>query len=263
MPVHDAETDSRLATIRSLLAKAESTEFPEEAEAFTAKATELMSRYALDEAMVWATTPSSGAAPTELQLVVHRPFTAQKAVLVSSVASAYGCHALRLGRDERSGAERMSVVGFPSDVHLVETLVTSLFLQLTRAMTAPGAAPRGTATQVAGWRRSFIVGFTHTIAERLAASRAAAQAERAASSAEPAPASGTTSTTTRPSVDLVLRDRADLVDADFRRRYPRIRQSRVSVGTSAAGARAGSDAGRTADIGGRRLGHRAAVGPAR
>ena len=46
------EGDSRLITIRNLLAKAEATSFPAEAEAFTAKASELMARYAIDEAML-------------------------------------------------------------------------------------------------------------------------------------------------------------------------------------------------------------------
>ena len=37
--------DRRLATIRGLLAKAEASEFPEEAEAFFNKASELIARY--------------------------------------------------------------------------------------------------------------------------------------------------------------------------------------------------------------------------
>ena len=49
--VEATHSDSRLATIRGLLAKAEATEFAAEAEAFTAKASELMARYSLDEAM--------------------------------------------------------------------------------------------------------------------------------------------------------------------------------------------------------------------
>ena len=55
-----ADEDKRLATIRSLLAKAEATDYPEEAEAFFAKASELISRWAIDEAMIWAGEDRSG-----------------------------------------------------------------------------------------------------------------------------------------------------------------------------------------------------------
>ena len=50
------DDDRRLSTIRALLAKAEATEYPDEAEAFFAKASELISRWAIDEAMLWAGT---------------------------------------------------------------------------------------------------------------------------------------------------------------------------------------------------------------
>ena len=172
------DTDGRLATIRALLAKAEATTFAAEAEAFTAKASELMARYAVDEAMLWAGARDTSGTPTEIRLVLHRPFTAQKAVLVNAVANAYGCQALRLGRADDGATEHMSVIGFASDLSLVETLVTSLFLQLTSAMTAPLPGPAGRpASQVAAWRRSFIMGFTATITERLRADRARATAE--------------------------------------------------------------------------------------
>lgn len=246
------DTDSRLATIRALLAKAEATTFAAEAEAFTAKASELMARYAVDEAMVWATHPGNSGIPTEIRLVVHRPFTAQKAVLVNSVANAYGCQALRLGRIGPENAEQISVIGFAPDLALVETLVTSLFLQLTSAMTAPRQAPAGRpASQVAAWRRSFIMGFTATVTERLVSDR-----QRAAAATDQAHAGGQSG----PSAELVLRDRSAAVDDEFRQRYPRIRTSRVSSGTSESGRRAGTSAGRTADLGGRRLADRQALG---
>src|SRR5438045_2689314 len=49
----DAGIDDRmLAKVRALLAKAESTEFTDEADALTAKAQELMTRYSIDRALV-------------------------------------------------------------------------------------------------------------------------------------------------------------------------------------------------------------------
>lgn len=245
--------DSRLATIRALLAKAEATTFAAEAEAFTAKASELMARYSLDEALVWATTPGDTSAPTEIRLTVHRPFTAQKAVLVNAVANVYGCQALRLGTRGHDNSEHISVIGYPSDLALVETLVTSLFLQLTSAMTAPHPdRAAGPASQVAAWRRSFIMGFTATVTQRLQEDRqratVAADGRRGAGLATPGSAT--------PSAALVLLDRSSKVDEEFRQRYPHIRTSRISSGTSEAGRRAGTSAGRTADLGAKRLGNR-------
>lgn len=249
------DNDSRLATIRALLAKAEATTFAAEAEAFTAKASELMARYSLDEALVWATTPGDTSAPTEIRLVVHRPFTAQKAVLVNAVANVYGCQALRLGSLGADNAEHISVVGFPSDLALVETLVTSLFLQLTSAMTAPHPDRAGRpASQVAAWRRSFIMGFTATVTDRLRADRQRATADADSDRSGGAGASGASGG--QRSAAVVLRDRSGMVNDEFRVRYPHIRTSRVSSGTSEAGRRAGTSAGRTADLGAKRVGHR-------
>ena len=56
------------------------------------------------------------------------------------------------------------------------------------------------------------------------------------------------------SVALVLADREARVEQDVRRRYPRLRTSRISSGSSHHGRRAGQDAGRVADLGGSRLG---------
>ena len=89
--------DRRLATIRGLLAKAEATEFPEEAEAFFNKASELIARYAISEALIWASTSRGREHPDELRLVVHSPYVAQKSVLVGRVAAAHGCRAIRFG----------------------------------------------------------------------------------------------------------------------------------------------------------------------
>jgi Protein of unknown function (DUF2786) len=56
LPTDAALDPKMLGRVRALLAKAESTEFPEEADAFTEKAQELMTRYSIDVAMVAATS---------------------------------------------------------------------------------------------------------------------------------------------------------------------------------------------------------------
>jgi hypothetical protein len=246
--------DRRLATVRALLAKAEATEFPEEAEAFFAKASELIARHAIDEAMLWSAQPDR-ATPEELRLEVHAPYRAQKAVLVGAVAAAHGCRAVRLGSEPDRRTETISVIGFPSDLRWVETLVTSLLVQLTSAMLA--RCPSGlTAAGSAGWRRSFIIGFADEVSARLRADLDAAT-RRASGSGGAGAGSGA------PSVAVVLARRDDEVRAEFRRRFPYVRSSWASRGSSADGHRAGRQAGREASLGRRHLDGRRGLGSGR
>ncbi len=258
------DDDRRLATIRALLAKAEATEYPDEAEAFFNKASELISRWAVDEAMLWADADSSGREqPDELQLVLHAPYLPQKAVLVGAVATAHGCRAVRIVSPAGTGREIISVVGFPTELRWVDTLVTSLLVQLTSTMLA--RSPSGLSPSAsASWRRSFIVGFAEEVGRRLEADRAAAAAERdaatsAAATAGPAAASDA-SDVSAPSTALVLASRAEEVDDELRRRHPRLRSSWASSGRSASGRREGRAAGKEASLSRRGLGGRARLG---
>lgn len=244
--------DRRLATIRSLLAKAEATEFPEEAEAFFNKASELIARYAIDEAMLWAAGSTGREQPTELRLVVHSPYVGQKAVLVGRVAQAHGCRAIRFGAGSARDGEVIAVVGFPTDLRWVETLVTSLLVQLTAAMLA--GCPKGlSSSQSAGWRRSFIIGFAEEVGDRLQEDR-----EVAARDADAARAAGARrDSQAEHSVSLVLVERSQEVRDEFRKRFPHTQTTRASSGGSRAGHHAGRAAGREASltrdsVGGRR-----------
>lgn len=250
--------DPVLVRIRALLAQAESTTFPEEAEAFTAKATELMVRHAVDAAMVWA-GDTTGSAPDQLLIDLHRPFTPNKAILVTRVADAFGCQAVRIGR-LADGGERVAVVGFPEDLEMVELLVASLLVQLTTAMAAGLAGARSrtsrgrpTAADVAAWRRSFIMGFVGSVAERLEGDRRRAAAARDRGDDEAGPRGRSTA--------LVLADRRDAVHDDFRVRFPRVRTSSISGGRSAAGHAAGTEAGHRADLARPRLRGPTPIGP--
>ena len=246
---HQRADDPRLVTIRNLLAKAEATEFPDEAEAFFNKASELIARYSLDEAMVWASASSHGREePEELRLEIHSPYLTQKSVLVGAVASAHGCRTVRLSRGRGERSEIVSIVGFPSELRWVDTIFTSLIVQLTSAMLS--GSPAGlTPSASAAWRRSFIMGFAQEVSDRLEEDRRAAAAQTDAAQREATSSPGA-------SVSVVLASRADEVDADFRRRYPRVRTSWASSGRSRAGEKAGRAAGRSASLDRRKLGNR-------
>lgn len=232
--------DRRLLVIRGLLTKAEASEFPEEAEAFFAKASELIARYAIDEAMIWAAQDTSvRSVPQEIQLVVEAPYVSQKGVLIGAVAHAHGCQTVAMASTDHAGKaiRVISVVGFASDLKWVETLVTSLLLQLGRALLH--GQPAGlTASRSAAWRRSFIIGFSEEVSERLTADRVSVANDES-------------------STALVLIDREAQVNSELRRRYPRVRTTWVSSGSSSHGRDAGRAAGRDAaltkdSLGGRR-----------
>ncbi len=158
-----------LGRVRALLAKAERTEFPEEADALTGKAQELISRYAIDSAVLADQRgPDLGAGVAARRLHLTDPFTGAKAQLLQAVAAANGCRVVLL-RDLGIA----TVVGLPVDLELVDLLFTSLLLQATRALADAG----GPSTAV--FRRGFLIAYAARIGERLAAAGARAAADAA------------------------------------------------------------------------------------
>ncbi|NUP35622.1 MAG: DUF2786 domain-containing protein [Streptomyces sp.] len=158
-------TESRMLTrIRALLAKAEATGFPEEAEALSAKAQELMARHSIDEALLAARAPSPSA-PGACRIGVEAPYEQAKAVLLDAVATANHCRAVW---NEPLGFS--TVVGFEADLEAVELLHTSLLVQATAAMTKAEAAQRaGGRKRTKTFRQSFLAAYAHRIGTRLAA----------------------------------------------------------------------------------------------
>ncbi|WP_067476604.1 DUF2786 domain-containing protein [Actinomadura hibisca] len=169
------EVDQRmLGKVRALLAKAESTEFPEEAEALSARAQELMARHSIDRALL-AAGDGDEAAPAGCRLAVEHPYDAPKAVLLTVVAEANRCRAVwhrELGLS--------TVLGFPADLAAVEMLYTSLLVQATSAMVHAG--PRRDAlgrSRTRSFRHAFLNAYAARVGERLreAVDRAAAAAD--------------------------------------------------------------------------------------
>src|SRR6185295_10188297 len=76
--------DSVLVKVRALLAQAESTSFEAEAEAFTAKAQELMARHAIDGALLWARS-ARDECPVTIRLPLDDPYVDIKSLLLQRV----------------------------------------------------------------------------------------------------------------------------------------------------------------------------------
>ncbi|RLU80810.1 hypothetical protein CTZ27_33855 [Streptomyces griseocarneus] len=155
-----------LARIRALLAKAESTQFAEEAEALSAKAQELMARHSLDEALLAAHASGPADGPGACRLGVEGPYESAKALLLDAVAEANHCRAVWSGDFGFS-----TVVGFEADLELVELMYTSLLVQATTAMRRAGDDhhARGRSRRTRDFRESFLIAYAARIRERLTA----------------------------------------------------------------------------------------------
>ncbi|MDH6540870.1 DUF2786 domain-containing protein [Streptomyces lavendulae] len=153
-----------LGRIRALLAKAEATTYPEEAEALSAKAQELMARHTVDEALLAARGGGPAQVPAACRIGVEPPYEEAKAVLLDAVATANRCRAVW-----NSGFEFSTVVGFESDLEAVELLHTSLLVQGTAAMTRAEAAQRaGGRKRTKTFRQSFLLAYASRLGRRLA-----------------------------------------------------------------------------------------------
>ncbi|MGY1694065.1 DUF2786 domain-containing protein [Geodermatophilus sp. SYSU D00814] len=220
-----------LRRIRALLAKAESTEYSEEAEALTAKAQELMTRHAVDTVLV-ADRPAARSDVTTRRVHVDDPYVQAKVQLLGAVADANG---VRLVWYRDLGIA--TLVGIAADLDAVELLFTSLLLQVGQALTAAErAAGRRSASR--SFRRAFLLGYAGRIGERLTDARE--RATRAAAEEQ--------------GVDLrpVLRSRQEAVDDAFTEMFPRVRSSRGRSSVDGAGWQAGRAAADSADVGSRR-----------
>ncbi|MEU9850031.1 DUF2786 domain-containing protein [Streptomyces sp. NPDC047985] len=168
LPLPSAHGEPRMLTrIRALLAKAEATGYPEEAEALTTKAQELMARHSIDEALLAARTHSTQA-PGACRIGVDAPYETAKAILLDAVASANRCRAVW-----NSDFGFSTVVGFEPDLEAVELLYTSLLVQGTVAMTKAEAGQRADGRRrTKTFRQSFLMAYAQRLGDRLAADTA-------------------------------------------------------------------------------------------
>lgn len=224
------EVDEKaLRLIRAMLAKAEATNFEAEAETFTAKAQELMTRHSIDAAMMASTVKGSAHAPGVEARRVHidNPYGEEKATFLSAIASVNNVRAVWMPACSFS-----TLVGFSVDLHLTDVLFTSLLVQATRA--SAQATSRDVSLRTAPFRRAFLIAFAERVTERLEAARQhiAHDAEQTYGSA----------------LVPVLAERQAAVDAAFDDAFP-VTTARRGRRLDAAGYYAGRAAAERADIG--------------
>jgi hypothetical protein len=237
-----------LDRVRKLLAKAEDDGCtPEEAEALTAKAAELMARYGIDRALLGALRPETDR-PADRVFDLDNPWAAVKAQLLAGLATALRCQCILLTR--REPGSRVHVFGYLSDLERADILFTSLLVQMARALALQPVPAHGGAK---AWRHSWMLGFSSAVVARV---RAAEEAAVASASASSGPAAGG-----GPSAALVLADRAVTVRRQAEQAYPRTRKMRVTY--TGNGYADGYREGQKADIGGAKIRSRSAGALAR
>ncbi|MFD9664220.1 DUF2786 domain-containing protein [Rhodococcus sp. NPDC059968] len=219
-----------LSRIRGLLAKAEATTFAEEAETLSAKAQDLMTRYAIDSAVIdaHAHTSLSDQVVTR-RLLVDNPYPEAKVQLLHCVAKTNN---VRVLWHQRFGL--VSMVGMPVDLDLSEMLFTSLLVQASHALSEAGG---DRVKRSPSFRRSFLLAFATRIGERLVIARE--QAGRDASS--------------QYGKELVpiMAERSEAVGSVFEKQFPSVVTTSHSV-TNAHGWQAGRVAAELADLSGGR-----------
>ncbi len=237
------DDDKLLHRVRSLLAKAESTTFADEAAALTAKAHELMAIHTIDQAMLEA--DRGGAVVTSQRVVLQRPYVKQKYTLLCAVADPNRCRAiLGVNSDDldletfttyEHGTKIATVFGHDCDLAAVETLFTSLLLQAVNIMLHQGSmVDEWGENRTRSFRSSFLQGFAWTIHDRLAEVQQTVDLtadERSGGRLLP-----------------VLVDRRGKVDDAVAEAFPRLGTLRTSI-TNAHGVAAGRHAARHADLG--------------
>jgi hypothetical protein len=212
-----AKTDDPLLNrVRALLAQAESTNFEAEAETFTAKAQELMTRHAIDMAMVEAGTQRSER-PGAIRIPIDEPYINAKWKLLNVVATNSRCRAVF-----QKYIAMASVIGFDADLHATETLFTSLLVQAQIAMqSAASSAPPGTAARSRSFRSSFLLAYAYRVGERFAEINAHVVADAEAETGR--------------SILPVLAARSSIVDAAVREIFPKLGTMRSRAGVDPAG----------------------------
>ncbi len=208
------DSDPTLERIRKLLAKAESSEFEAEAAALSAKAQELMTRHAIDVAMV--DQPDDDHAPRMIRVPVEAPYADAKSYLLEVVARASRARSVWLSQVAMS-----SVVGMADDLRGIELMFTSLLVQAQHALSDPArTASPGSRGRTQSYRSAFLLAYADRIKERLTTANEQVIAE-----------AGDASSTFLP----VLRARESAVDDFLESHYGELKTGSVRGGYDPAG----------------------------
>lgn len=231
-----------LDKVRKLLAKAEATDNANEAEAFSAKAAELIAAHRIAPERVAAHGPADRLQLRRV-LVGRGAYVRARLALLGAVCTGNGCEVVY--ESGPSGAVAL-VAGFGDDLDLALVLYESLHLQAAGQM---AAVRRATPAATQRWRRSFLFGFAARVGELLreTSRHAVEEARRTAPTGSTLPD---------------LPGRTEQVRAFAAASFGRVVKASAPAAANARGWQDGHAAGSAVDIGRARLAGRRAIGPA-
>ncbi len=230
--------------IRKLLDKAERTDSVHEAEAFAAKAADLVARHRISpEQLANRGVDADDLAIREL-LVGRGAYVRGRLALLANIAEA---HDVRMVFQSTPAGSVAFLAGRREDLDVVEVMYASLHAQVAGQM-ATMRRSTGAATQRE--RRAFLFGFASRIGDLMAESAATAkvEAERRSGGA---------------STDLAVRERRERVDGFADESWGRVRSAGRPATLSPDGYHRGVEAADRADVGRTRLSGRTALGRGR
>lgn len=233
---------NQLEKIEALLRKAESTEFPEEAQALTAKAEALMTKWAIDAAMLRQadTTVNVAEQVTNVEIIVWSgPTLAPLAMLLYRIVDAHNAQSVywdsrewNEGKGKTMKCRRYKIYGMPESVQAIQMLYASLQIQAANEYASDEVQRERPPGRGPGFKNSFMTGFAVGIGLRLKESR---QAE--------IQSSGSTA--------LVLVDEAAIVKTVFESTHTNLgRAPSLTGGQNGSGFGAGMAASERVSLGG-------------
>lgn len=236
--------EQMISRVRAMLRQAEDpAATPEEAQAFAAKAAELMARHSLSEAVIRA---EQGRQPEpvgrwDFTVSGHGANGKARVAAFAKIITAYGCTSAVVGNDASTRDRKILIIGTESALTALRVLLPAIGLQMEAAAsrsTREQITRLGdwyTATEKARHRRdyyrSFVRAYGDAVATKIGAAREQIAEEAAGTGAE-----------------LVLAGDAGRIKAEFVRQFPKLGKCRAEKTYSSAGYRAGYAQGRQADI---------------
>lgn len=236
--------------VRKLLNQAADREGTAEGDVFRDKAFALIAQYGLDPEKL-GDPADAGAEMKVVELDMAGAYQRQQVGLLNVLAKALHCEVVLWagGRGIGRSADRGTLIGAARHVERVQLL----FSVLCPHMLAGAARLRaGSSATTARWRRSYMVGFTTVVGDRLTAME-----HRAAVRASEGPVAGGAGGT---NASLVLKGDAKRANDEMRRRYPHLRHTTSKARIDGDAFMRGCAAGHDTDLGQRRMRSRPALG---
>lgn len=241
----DGRVDEALIDrVRKLLAKAESTTNANEAEAFSAKAAQMIAAHRLDLGHI-RDSLERGSLGIKRLPIGRGAYVRARLALLMAVAGNHDCEVVFQSGPAGTTA---IVAGFESDLDVTELLFSSLHTQAAGQM---ATMRRSTPAATQRYRRSFLFGYARRVSELLAEARPTPPARAAGGGGSGSPS------------DLLpeLAERADRVKAFAAKSFGRVVAASPARPAQASGWQAGHRAASNADLGRNRVGGRRSIGP--